>query len=286
MKTNRFGWLDRAFWFCSSSALPAAAQFGTFYKNNITGTRGSWTMRYNGSNLAYFYIDVPANAAKLQLDTGLTGGYGDCDLYIGYGYVPYRNGRTYSYRSNRSSYRENITITNPRAGRWYVRLYAYSSYRASLRFICTRKSTTTYNWRTDMLNRVNNYRRQYSRVALVQQAQLQNAAQTYANSMATYRYYGGTRHRGYPDNPGWNSSAWVRSRVQNCGYLNGYGTWGARENIAAGQTTVASVMTDWWNSSGHRNNILEASMRDVGFGTTASSDSFGRRWVQIYGFRR
>ena len=267
------------------SARPAAAQCGTFYKNNISGTRGYWTMRYNSRNVAYFYIDVPANAAKLQLNTGLTGGTGDSDLYAGYGFVPYRNSRTYTYRSARSgTCRETIVIHNPRAGRWYVRLYAYRSYRTSLRFICTRKSTS--NWRTNMLNRVNNYRRQYGRVAVARHSRLQSAAQTYATSMATYHYYGGTRHRGYPDRPGWNSSAWLRSRIQNCGYLNGFSAWGARENIAAGQTTVAAVMSDWWNSSGHRHNILAADMRHAGFGSTASSDGYGRRWVQIYGFRR
>lgn len=44
-------------------------------------------------------------------------------------------------------------------------------------------------------------------------------------------------------------------------------TWSAAaENIAAGQTTPADVMTSWMNSSGHRANILSSSYREIGVG--------------------
>ena len=260
-----------------------AAAWGSSYVHNIYGTRGSWTMRVGSRTTSSFYVDVPANCGTFTVQLGDShGGYGDADLYIGYGFQP--SGSRYTRRSTGNSYTERISFSNPSSGRFYIRVYAYRNYKTCLKI--TTAARTTTNWRTDMLNRVNNYRRQYGRTTLAQQSQLQNGAQTYANSMATYHYYGGPRHHGYPDNTSWTSSQWVSSRIQNCGYVSGYGTWGCRENIAAGQTSVASVMTDWWNSSGHRDNMLAADMVHVGFGTTASSDSYGRRWVQLYGYRR
>ncbi|MFT3952176.1 MAG: CAP domain-containing protein [Oscillospiraceae bacterium] len=38
------------------------------------------------------------------------------------------------------------------------------------------------------------------------------------------------------------------------------------ENIAAGQSSAAAVMTSWMNSSGHRANILETSFKSIGIG--------------------
>jgi uncharacterized protein YkwD len=279
MKTKRW-----VVWFglmiLLASALPAAAQFGTFYHNNITGTRGSWSMRRsNGQYIRGFTCDVPANAAKLQIDSGLTGGYGDCDLFVGYGFLP--TASRYSYRRNGNSYRESLTINNPRAGRWYIRLYGYSNYRTSLRFICTRKSTTTYNWRTDMHNRVNNYRRQYGRAALAQHSYIQRAAQNHANEMASYGYYS---HTGY-----FASTRTVEIRVRATGYWANLDpdNWrkGQSENIHAGPTTVAAAMQAWINSTGHRNNILHSSMIHAGYGYKYSADRFGRRWVQVFAFR-
>lgn len=47
----------------------------------------------------------------------------------------------------------------------------------------------------------------------------------------------------------------------------GYTGWNAAgENIAAGYSTPAAVMTGWMNSSGHRANILSLSYREIGIG--------------------
>lgn len=48
------------------------------------------------------------------------------------------------------------------------------------------------------------------------------------------------------------------------------------ENIALGQLSVNEVMNDWLNSSGHRSNILEPSVNEVGIGIS------GTAWVQMF----
>jgi uncharacterized protein YkwD len=53
---------------------------------------------------------------------------------------------------------------------------------------------------------------------------------------------------------------------------NGYrwSTWG--ENVAAGQPDCTSVIGAWMNSEGHRANILNPAMTDIGIGAVAATD--------------
>ncbi|MBE6623154.1 MAG: hypothetical protein E7621_03095 [Ruminococcaceae bacterium] len=56
---------------------------------------------------------------------------------------------------------------------------------------------------------------------------------------------------------------------------------GAGENIAMGQTSAESVMTDWMNSEGHRENILNPNFKKIGVGVHKGSD--GRLyWAQMF----
>ncbi|NLM62551.1 MAG: SafA/ExsA family spore coat assembly protein [Clostridiales bacterium] len=52
----------------------------------------------------------------------------------------------------------------------------------------------------------------------------------------------------------------------------------AGENIAKGQSTPAQVVEAWWNSSGHRANILNSSYTHIGVGYVAD----GKYWVQMF----
>ena len=56
----------------------------------------------------------------------------------------------------------------------------------------------------------------------------------------------------------------------------------AGENIAAGQTTVDSVMECWMNSSGHRANILDQRYRKIGIGLYRTNSGYGWHWVQTF----
>lgn len=55
----------------------------------------------------------------------------------------------------------------------------------------------------------------------------------------------------------------------------------AGENIAAGQSTAQQVMNSWMNSTGHRQNILNASFTEIGVGY-ATGGSYRYYWTQMF----
>lgn len=55
----------------------------------------------------------------------------------------------------------------------------------------------------------------------------------------------------------------------------------AGENIAYGQRTPPEVMTQWMNSTGHRNNILSSSYSEIGVGL-ATSKTGVKYWTQMF----
>ena len=62
-------------------------------------------------------------------------------------------------------------------------------------------------------------------------------------------------------------------RVADAGYTGNT----AGENIAKGQRTVESVHSSWMNSDGHRKNILNESITEMGLGNS------GVYWTQVFG---
>jgi uncharacterized protein YkwD len=56
------------------------------------------------------------------------------------------------------------------------------------------------------------------------------------------------------------------------------------ENIAAGQATPADVVATWMGSTGHRANILNCSLKDLGVGF-ATGGPYGTYWTQDFGAR-
>ena len=82
---------------------------------SVSGVQGS-------SN--YFYIDVPAGAADLNID--LAGGSGDADLYVSQGSKPTLN--SYQCRPYKGGNNESCSFSSPAEGRWYVMLQGYSAY--------------------------------------------------------------------------------------------------------------------------------------------------------------
>jgi uncharacterized protein YkwD len=68
-------------------------------------------------------------------------------------------------------------------------------------------------------------------------------------------------------------------RMKQAGYSGS--TMG--ENIAAGQTTPASVVQGWMQSSGHCKNIMNASYQDLGVGYYLGTTGYKHYWVQNFG---
>lgn len=87
---------------------------------------------------------------------------------------------------------------------------------------------------------------------LVSNQKLWNAAQRFSYHLASNAYLSHT---------GKDGSTMV-SRVEAEGYL---WSWLA-ENVAAGYSTPTSVMNAWMGSAGHRANILNCNLTEVGVG--------------------
>jgi uncharacterized protein YkwD len=62
----------------------------------------------------------------------------------------------------------------------------------------------------------------------------------------------------------------------------GYRGFAAAENIAAGNGTAAGVMDQWMTSEGHRNNILNCDLTELGVGV-GKGGNYGIYWTQDFG---
>ena len=59
--------------------------------------------------------------------------------------------------------------------------------------------------------------------------------------------------------------------------------WSAAENIAAGQSSAEQVIDSWWNSPGHKQNMLNASLTHLGVGYRKNTNDYFRHyWVQLF----
>jgi uncharacterized protein YkwD len=107
-------------------------------------------------------------------------------------------------------------------------------------------------------------------VKLTANAALTQAAQAHAEDMLKKNYFSHDSQDG----------TGAFERITAAGY-----TWsGAAENIAAGQSTPAAVMKTWMNSAGHKANILNCGLTELGVGYAAGSGAaYGQYWVQDFG---
>lgn len=65
----------------------------------------------------------------------------------------------------------------------------------------------------------------------------------------------------------------------------GYGYRKVAENIAAGQRTPADVVRAWLDSPGHRANILDGELTQIGVGLVEGGE-YGMYWTQVFGTPR
>jgi murein DD-endopeptidase MepM/ murein hydrolase activator NlpD len=72
----------------------------------------------------FYRIAVPTGQARLEIK--ISGGTGDCDLYVKRGSLPTTS--SYDYRPYLGGNNETVTINNPLSGDWYIMLQGYSAY--------------------------------------------------------------------------------------------------------------------------------------------------------------
>ena len=111
-------------------------------------------------------------------------------------------------------------------------------------------------------------------LALTYNYQLEVAAESHSQDMALQDYF---------DHNGLDGSS-PFDRIEATGYNY---SWAA-ENIAAGQTTPEQVVNGWMNSPGHRANILNTNLTEIGvgyyyLGNDTGNENFNHYWTQNFG---
>ena len=107
---------------------------------------------------------------------------------------------------------------------------------------------------------------------LVWNANLQVAAARHSTDMARNNFFSHTGSDG--------------SDLGDRATAAGYNWRGIGENIAAGQSSVTTVMNGWLASEGHCNNIMEASFNDVALACVSQpGTAYGKYWTMELGRR-
>jgi uncharacterized protein YkwD len=122
----------------------------------------------------------------------------------------------------------------------------------------------------DVVSRTNAARASNGLPALTVSAKLMEAARIQAEQMASYQRVDHVISGAQYPTPD--------SRLAAVGYVYS----AAAENIAWNQATPQAVMTSWMASSGHRANILDPSLTQMG-AAMARSAKGEPYWVQVFG---
>lgn len=119
----------------------------------------------------------------------------------------------------------------------------------------------------EVLELVNAERAKYGLSALTWADDLASVARAHSKDMIDRGFFDHTN----PD----GRSPFDRLRLAGISYRT------AAENIAYGQRTPEAVMQAWMNSSGHRANILNANVKEIGVGAV-TSQSGTIYWTQLF----
>ncbi|MEG4149406.1 CAP domain-containing protein [Microcoleus sp. Pol12B5] len=134
-------------------------------------------------------------------------------------------------------------------------------------------STTNQNFIYRVLELTNIERGKLSLSPLTLNTQLLNAAENHSKNMALQDFF---LHTG-------KDGSSFTSRITTTGYQFS----AAAENIAAGSSTPEQVVSSWMNSSGHRANILNPNLKEIGIGyyflaDDTGTENFNHYWTQVF----
>ncbi|ETI47392.1 hypothetical protein F441_08383 [Phytophthora nicotianae CJ01A1] len=123
----------------------------------------------------------------------------------------------------------------------------------------------------EMLSRINAYRSQNGLPGLSIDNRLVNAAAFHSQDQANNCKM---QHAG-------SNGSRLGDRIK----AQGYNFNMAAENVAAGQKSVEEVMNSWWNSPGHRANLLNKNVENVGFAKVVNNgcSNYATYWTQDFG---
>ncbi|GAA1715842.1 hypothetical protein GCM10009765_75760 [Fodinicola feengrottensis] len=132
------------------------------------------------------------------------------------------------------------------------------------------QAATTGDYVNQVVTLTNQNRRAHGCPNLTLNATLTKVAQQHSADMAAHNYFSHNTQSGR--DPG--------ARITAAGYR--WHRWA--ENIAAGFPTPAKVVSGWMASTGHRANILNCSLRDIGVGYVQTTHAtYPTYWTQDFG---
>lgn len=82
----------------------------------------SVSVNSNGSDMPAYYVDIPAGATNLVIQTS-GGSSGDADLHVKYGSEATRT--DYDYRPWKNGSNETVNVATPQTGRWHIMVSPY-----------------------------------------------------------------------------------------------------------------------------------------------------------------
>ena len=123
----------------------------------------------------------------------------------------------------------------------------------------------------EVVDRTNAERARHGLPPLTPDARLAAAAQAHSADMVRRGFFA---HES-PD----GRQVWDRAVAEGYAYRK------VAENIAAGQRTADEVVRGWMDSQGHRANILDRDLTQIGVGR-AEGGSYGVYWTQVFGTPR
>lgn len=125
----------------------------------------------------------------------------------------------------------------------------------------------------DVVRLTNAERQKAGCPSLTPVAELNRAAQAHSDDMAAHNVM---QHEG-------SDGSTMTTRAERSGYT---GWRGLAENVAAGYPTADAVVAGWMSSPGHRKNILNCQLTDIGVGyATNPNSTYGSFWTQDFGTR-
>jgi uncharacterized protein YkwD len=119
----------------------------------------------------------------------------------------------------------------------------------------------------DVVTATNAERARHGLSPLSVDARLARVAQAHSADMVRRHYFAHANPEG--------QQVWDRAAVVGYAYRR------IAENIAAGQRTPEEVMEGWMDSPGHRANILDAELTQIGVGR-ADGGPYGIYWTQVF----
>lgn len=134
-------------------------------------------------------------------------------------------------------------------------------------------TTSSASVANDIVRYTNEARARNGLPALAASTKLMEAARIHAQQMAQSQRADHTINgAAYPT---------LQSRLQAVAYSYS----NAAENVAWNQRDAQSVVNGWMNSAGHRANILDPTLREIG-ASMARSSSNEPYWIQVFGTPR